>query len=102
MRFFKGKGWTINPGGWGTNINYLFTGIITSEKTLLEKIDSRKLLLKSCVMSSYFEFQTVVSPLSYTLYVYSRLFYNSLFFNLIKCRNNINAEKKKKMQKYGW
>jgi len=41
-----------------------------TEKTPLEKIDSRTLLLKNCVMS----FQTVVSPLTYTLHASNSLF----------------------------
>ena len=52
--------------------------INTTEKTLLEKIDSRTMLLKSCIMSSYFKSTildcSVTSILySYTLYVFKPL-----------------------------
>ena len=53
--------------------------INNTEKTLLEMIDSRTLLLKSCVMSSYFE-STIsdcsVASILYTLCL--KLFFESL------------------------
>ena len=43
--------------------------IYTTEKSLLEKIDSRTLLLESCVMSSYFE--SIISDCRVTSFLYT-------------------------------
>ena len=43
--------------------------IITTEKTLLEKIDSHTLLLKSCIMSSYFK--SIISDCSVASILYT-------------------------------